>query len=123
MALYRLHKIEWEQTLRQSTEAWKAKNGIDSGRRKRADEEDDDEDGEGGENRNGKRRDDGKGQGRKGISSGLSIVVKHHGMKGGGLDVGKRGIVKNDNDAPRSRGAGAGTGDTSAGNWWEQVPS
>jgi hypothetical protein len=103
MALYRLHKIEWEQTLRQSTEAWKAKNGIDSGRRK--------------------RRDDGKGQGRKGISSGLSIVVKHHGMKGGGLDVGKRGIVKNDNDAPRSRGAGAGTGDTSAGNWWEQVPS
>jgi len=27
MALYRLHKVEWEQQVRQSTDAWKAKNG------------------------------------------------------------------------------------------------
>jgi len=27
MALYKLHKVKWEQELRQSTEAWKAKTG------------------------------------------------------------------------------------------------
>lgn len=80
MAVYRLHRKEWEKGLRPVAE-YAAKTQSKSHKRK-ATEDDDGDGGEDGdaedENRGGereKRRDIYPGGGRKGVSSGLSTVV------------------------------------------------
>ena len=99
MALYRLHKVEWEQQPRASTDAWREKTG--SGKRKRPEE-----DLEGGGSP--KRREEFPGGGRKGISSGLAVVVRRLGQKsgeGGEGQSGRRGPV----------------GTAGGGKWWEEA--
>lgn len=101
MALYRLHKGPWEASLRKVMERYRAKTAI-SGKRKRVeavDDEDEEED-------RGKRKIKGfPGGGQKGISSGLSVVVKRFGKK-----------VENQ---PKRRGPAPQS--TSGGNWWEEA--
>lgn len=84
MALYRLHMTEWEAAARKTTEAFKTKT---AGKRKQEqDVESDDEDGDGDAPKSKKKKktvdESFPGGGRRGISSGLSTVVKYHG-KGG----------------------------------------
>lgn len=83
MALYRLHMSEWEAAARKTTEAFKSKT---AGKRKQGpDVESDAEDGDGDAPKSKKKKvvdESFPGGGRKGISSGLSTVVKYHG-KGG----------------------------------------
>ncbi|KAJ9121490.1 hypothetical protein QFC22_002106 [Naganishia vaughanmartiniae] len=83
MALYRLHMTEWEATVRKATEAFRAKT---SAKRKQEEvpEISDDDDEDGGAPRSKKTKSKSTeeifpGGGRKGISSGLSTVVKYHG--------------------------------------------
>ncbi|KAJ9098065.1 hypothetical protein QFC19_006500 [Naganishia cerealis] len=82
MALYRLHMTEWEATVRKSTEAFRTKT---SGKRKQeeaAESEDDEEEGGAPKSKKNKSKvaeESFPGGGRKGISSGLSTVVKYHG--------------------------------------------
>ncbi|WWC88026.1 uncharacterized protein L201_002929 [Kwoniella dendrophila CBS 6074] len=132
MGLYRLHKVEWEKELYRTTEAYRAKVGKGkkgeipssnaNGKRKRDNDDDDDhkEDGKISENetdhiQNGKK---GRkavqqfpGGGRKGISSGLGLIVRKNGKRvesGGGHREEKR--------VTRSSASNA-----SSGNWWESV--
>lgn len=106
MALYRLVKVEWEKQLRPLTEAFKVKTGK-SGKRKRSDKDDGEEgDGEGSKK---EKREEFPGGGRKGISSGLGLIVRRNG-------------VRVDNQKPRN-GAGPSAGGQSGGsglNWWEE---
>ncbi len=102
MALYRLHKEAWEASLRGVMEAYAKKTGTampgkkGKGKRKREDDEGEEE------GKSGKKAYPGGGQ--KGISSGLSVVVKRFGKK-----------VE---DQPKRRGpAPANSGE---GNWWEE---
>ncbi|WWD21834.1 hypothetical protein CI109_106322 [Kwoniella shandongensis] len=126
MALYRLHKSEWEQQLRHTTEAYRAKVGKSAGggKRKRDDEDDDDadEDGEGDAegNEDTPRPKKGKkerqvfpGGGRKGISSGLGVIIRRNGQR---IDNGGTG-GGGSNVSRRERIASA----SSAGNWWEEA--
>jgi RNA exonuclease 4 len=81
MALYRLHMTEWEAAARKTTEAFRIKT---SGKRKQEEEsgsEDSDLDGEAAPKSKKKKAapESFPGGGRKGISSGLSTVVKYHG--------------------------------------------
>ena len=112
MALYRLHKVEWEKQLRPATEAYKAKTGKGktNQKRKREDGEGEGEEGEeeadGGER--GKKRAHFPGGGRKGISSGLGAIVRKNGVRvdkrsGRALDGGRE-----------EAGGGGGS------NWWEE---
>lgn len=84
MALYRLHMTEWEAAARKTTEAFRIKT---SGKRKQEEEsgsEDSDLDGDAPKSKKKKAAQENfPGGGRKGISSGLSTVVKYHG-KGNG---------------------------------------
>ncbi|WVW80301.1 hypothetical protein I302_102279 [Kwoniella bestiolae CBS 10118] len=117
MGLYRLHKVEWEKQLYHTTEAYRAKIGKskkgDNTKRKRDDEEDhvadEDEQVQGGK-RGKKGVEQFPGGGRKGISSGLGVIVRKNGKRvesGAGHREEKR-------NAPTSQ-SGAG------GNWWESV--
>lgn len=114
MALYRLHKTAWEQSIRPTTEAFKAKLNKGKGKRKRDDEsqEGDEQDSEDESERpikKGKQpREEFPGGGRKGVSSGLSVVIRR-----GGKRV----------EGPRQRGVPrASTGGTaSGGSWWEEM--
>ncbi|KAK8846515.1 hypothetical protein IAR55_005601 [Kwoniella newhampshirensis] len=122
MALYRLHKSQWEQQLRHTTEAYRAKVGKSaqqgSGKRKRDDKdvgEDGVEEGEVGEDtprpkKGKKEREVFPGGGRKGISSGLGVIIRRNGERvdgGGSRSGGSR----------RERIASA----SSAGKWWEEA--
>lgn len=138
MALYRLHKTAWEQSIRPTTEAFKAKlnkgkakeegGSSSSGKRKRGDDEgveeadagdgDDDDETDAKASslpskKGKKQRQEFPGGGRKGVSSGLSVVIRR-----GGKRI----------DGPRQRGVprgstGQSTGPVSAagGSWWEEV--
>lgn len=126
MALYRLHKTAWEQSIRPTTEAFKAKlnkgkakddSGSGAGKRKRddengEDEEDEEREGEARNKKGKKEREEFPGGGRKGVSSGLSVVIRR-----GGKRI----------DGPRQRGVPRGsTGQSpavpsSGGSWWEEV--
>ncbi|KLT42078.1 hypothetical protein CC85DRAFT_274944 [Cutaneotrichosporon oleaginosum] len=94
MALYRLHKEAWEASMRGVMDAYARKTGTvmpgKKGKRKREDGEDEESKFPGG--------------GRKGISSGLSVVVKRFGKK-----------VE---DQPRRRGPAPSS--SGGGNWWEE---
>jgi RNA exonuclease 4 len=83
MALYRLHMSEWEAAARRTTEAFKTKT---AGKRKQEQDVETDEEDERDAPENKKKKkveaESFPGGGRKGISSGLSTVVKYHG-KGG----------------------------------------
>lgn len=108
MALYRLYKPEWEASLRHVMETYRQKTGMEplsaKKKRKRGDAEDGEED---EEEERGKQKQF-PGGGRKGISSGLSVVVKRFGKK-----------VE---DQPKRRGpAPAPAAASSGGNWWEEA--
>ena len=129
MALYRLHKGDWENQLRSTTEAWKAKTGKDKGdkhvdgeeqvdtevakhsrgKRKRhgAEDENEDEDGHNGERSRSisrDRKEEFPGGGRKGLSSGLGVIVRRNGQMMG--------------EAKRGRGAPAVIART---DWWAEA--
>lgn len=114
MALYRLHKVEWEQSIRPTTEAYKAKmnkgKGKDKeggGKRKRDGDSDDEEEEETSEKQDKRRREEFPGGGRRGVSSGLSVIVRR-----GGKRV----------DGPRQRGVPRTSAEQgSTASWWEQV--
>lgn len=89
MALYRLHKKEWERSVWRQTEAYRSTSSVNKLKHvlgKRGHDEKEVEDGEetGGESKskNRKKRDIGGGPqqfpggGRKGISSGLDVIVR-----------------------------------------------
>lgn len=112
MALYRLYKPEWEATMRHVMETYRQKAGLESsakGKRKRDEDEDEegDEDEAGESAKRGKRKDF-PGGGRKGISSGLSVVVRRFGKK---VEA----------DQPRRRGPAEAPRAASGGNWWEDA--
>ena len=127
MALYRLHKVEWEQSLRKITDAWRAQNGEGpgegKGKRKRGTEQDggeDDDEGtaQGGTSKGKKGKNDRDpeqfpGGGIKGISSNIGMVITH---KDGTKEIrrGKRGYVSEDSGKGQ---AASGSG----GNWWESA--
>lgn len=114
MALYRLVKPEWEASLRSVMETYREKAGLapmaKGGKRKRQEDAEDDDDEDAAENgKKGKRHPkEFPGGGRKGISSGLSVVVKRFGKKV-------------EDDQPKRRGPApvAATG----GSWWEEGAS
>ncbi|KAL7423737.1 3'-5' exonuclease [Cryptotrichosporon argae] len=123
MALYRLHKVEWENSIRHITEAYRAKTGQGEadkgkgkkgGKRKREDEDEGEDGGEEG-GQAAEAGDRGKkqypGGGRKGISSGLGVIVRRNGKRVEGDEPRRRG---------EDRTASAGK---AVGNWWEQLPS
>jgi RNA exonuclease 4 len=118
MALYRLFKIEWEQSIRPATEAYKAKLGKGKGKekdgggkRKRDADSDEEEEEAPGEKQDKKRKEEFPGGGRRGVSSGLSVIVRRGGKRVDGPR--QRGIPRS------STGQESGTG--SGGSWWEQV--
>ncbi|OWZ55003.1 RNA exonuclease 4 [Cryptococcus neoformans c45] len=126
MALYRLHKKEWERSVWRQTEAYRSTSSVNKLKHvlgKRGHDEKEVEDGEetGGESKskNRKKRDIGGGPqqfpggGRKGISSGLDVIVRRNGQR---VDGNGRG------DGSSRRKAGRGEMSTFAGgeNWWEQ---
>ncbi len=116
MALYRLHKVEWEKQLRPATEAFK----IKTSKRKRDTKTDNDgEEGEDGETgqaeKEGRKRskEEFPGGGRKGVSTGLGKIVKRNGVR---VDH-RTGKVL---DGKNGRDAQDATGESSSGNWWEE---
>lgn len=147
MALYRLHKIEWEKQLRPVTEAYREKMGLPplpgqgkqskaSQKRKRDDagasESDDgdelgvDDDGDvsNGGGRPRQKQQSGRGEnpggGRKGVSSGLSTIVYRKGVREQpkGLRDGSTGQLVNRGGRGGGKSSGGGGG---AGNWWEDA--
>ncbi|KAJ9119804.1 hypothetical protein QFC24_005517 [Naganishia onofrii] len=113
MALYRLHMTEWEATVRKATEAFRSKT---SAKRKQEQviEISDDDDEDGGERKSKKTKSMSTeeifpGGGRKGISSGLSTVVKYHGKNN-----------KEQRDRPPQTFESVRTRKENAveGNWW-----
>ncbi|WVQ97089.1 hypothetical protein IAU59_004199 [Kwoniella sp. CBS 9459] len=145
MALYRIHKVEWERQLHHATEAYRAqtqKNAAGggsasaSGKRKRDDAESGDEEGDDDEDDDGASSGGaGKknqrviksfpGGGRKGISSGLGLIVRRNGQRIDGTKAtytagsGGGGRGRREREVTSS-GGGAGGG---AGKWWEQDAS
>ncbi|WRT65838.1 uncharacterized protein IL334_002789 [Kwoniella shivajii] len=120
MALYRLHKLEWEKQLHHTTEAYRAKvakgkktdTPAANGKRKRDDEDEEDDEDEGDEESTLQARKIKQfpGGGRKGISSGLGVIVRKNGKRvesGGGHREEKR--------------SGTQTNGSGAGNWWDSV--
>ena len=123
MALYRLHKAEWEQQIRQATEAWRAKaiqskseglseppTSSEMVKRKLADDDEEGEpanqlDGE-KEERKRKKTEIHPGGGRKGVSSGLGVIVRRNGLRTA------------DNGGRRTNGGDSE--DTPTGKWWEE---
>ncbi|ORY28641.1 ribonuclease H-like domain-containing protein [Naematelia encephala] len=117
MALYRLHKTQWERDLRHVTEAYRVKSEAvkGKGKRKREDKEEEreEDEAEDGEKEGERKKKAFPGGGRKGISSGLSVVVKRNGQRvEGGRKRGDGG----------GGGEGGGEGAGGGGNWWEAVP-
>jgi len=113
MGLYRLHKVEWEASIRPATEAYKAKMGLGKGKekRKRGDESEEEEEEDAGEDVRGKKKkEDFPGGGRRGVSSGLSVIVRRGGKRVDGPR--QRGIPR-----PSSEIGGAG----GSGSWWEDI--
>jgi RNA exonuclease 4 len=113
MGLYRLHKVEWEASIRPATEAYKAKMGLSKGKekRKRGDESEEEEEEEGTEDARGKKKkEEFPGGGRRGVSSGLSVIVRRGGKRVDGPR--QRGIPR-----PSSEIGGAG----GSGSWWEDI--
>lgn len=121
MALYRLHKTAWEQSIRPTTEAYKAKlnkgkgkeeSASGAGGKRKRDDDSGDEDQEAetaSSGKNGKkRREEFPGGGRRGVSSGLSVVIRR-----GGKRI----------DGPRQRGVPrqSAPAASSGGSWWEEV--
>lgn len=107
MALYRMHKPEWESILRKTTEAFlaKTKGGPVGGKRKRDDDDDDEED-------EPTKKESFPGGGRRGVSSGLGVIVKRGGKRVAG--AGRNGNV----------GSGHATGGSGGGGkWWEESAS
>ncbi|WVF70720.1 hypothetical protein IAT40_005513 [Kwoniella sp. CBS 6097] len=147
MALYRIHKIEWERQLHHATEAYRAQtqkaasaSAAAGGKRKRDNAESGDE-GESGDEVEGggvETAKTGKGKknerviksfpggGRKGISSGLGLIVRRNGQRIDGTKAtytagsGSGGRGRKERDAVTS---GSGPGGGSAGKWWEQDAS
>ena len=113
MGLYRLHKVDWEASIRPATEAYKAKMGLGKGKekRKRGDESEEEEEEDAGEDARGnKKKEDFPGGGRRGVSSGLSVIVRRGGKRVDGPR--QRGIPR-----PSSEIGGAG----GSGSWWEDI--
>ncbi|WVQ85579.1 hypothetical protein IAT38_007745 [Cryptococcus sp. DSM 104549] len=138
MAIYRLYKKEWEQSVRHATEAYRAhstKNAASatassSGKHKRA-AEDDGEAGSGDEaststeaaeagRKKQKQKQQFPGGGRKGISSGLGVIVRRNGVRvdetgRGDGSTGRRGRQGQEVAAGGIGGGGGG------GDWWAQL--
>ena len=77
MALYRLHRKEWEQSVRSATDAWRAKEaqaGDQSPFRPEKKQR-------GNGDFKAGARESFPGGGRKGISSGLGAVVRRNGVR------------------------------------------
>jgi RNA exonuclease 4 len=112
MGLYRLHKVEWEASVRPQTEAYKAKMGLSKGKekRKRDDASEEEEEEEGEDARGKKKKDEFPGGGRRGVSSGLSVIVRRGGKRVDGPR--QRGVPR-----PSSEIGGAG----GSGSWWEDI--
>ncbi|GMK60017.1 hypothetical protein CspeluHIS016_0902340 [Cutaneotrichosporon spelunceum] len=97
MALFRLNKDAWEASLRGVMEAYAKKTGSAMpGRKKKRKRNDEDEDGQ---------KVSFPGGGQKGISSGLSVVVKRFGKK---ID-----------NQPKRRGPAPAA--SSGASWWEEA--
>lgn len=124
MALYRLHKNEWEKQLRPATEAYKvkiAKSGKHT-KRKRDDAEDgeDDDDEVFASSKRGKKntgRQEFPGGGQKGISSGLGLIIKKNGVR---IDQRTGKVLGEKKRGPRDRAAEDVPADTGGSNWWEE---
>jgi RNA exonuclease 4 len=142
MALYRLHKGPWEQELRHATEAYKAKVGLGGkakgkereieknkeasrmAKRKRGDGEDDEDasqdDGDSESEEEVKPSKSKKvfpGGGKKGISSGLGVVIRRNGQR---VETRQRGVPR----GGRAEGSGSASMSASSNtgnNWWESV--
>ena len=114
MALYRIHKVEWEKQLRPTTEAWRAKTGKD--KRKRDDVTVDGDEGQTATKKGKKEkveREEFPGGGRKGISSGIGLVYRRNGK-----------VVKMTGRQPRSNLSDHDVGGVEeGGNWWEAAPT
>ncbi|WWC60463.1 uncharacterized protein I303_103035 [Kwoniella dejecticola CBS 10117] len=134
MGLYRLYKIEWEKQLHHTTEAYRAKVAkgkkpdvpVANGKRKRDLDDEDGDDNDDGEiheveDENERNQSSKKGRkspqqfpggGRKGISSGLGLVIRKNGKRvesGGG------------HREEKDRRNGSALKSASGGNWWETV--
>lgn len=94
MALYRLHKKEWERSVWRQTEAYRSISSVNKPEHvlgKRGHDEKEAEDGEetAGESKRKNRKKSGNGGdrqqfpggGRKGISSGLDVIVRRNGQR------------------------------------------
>ena len=118
MALYRLHRVDWEKQLRPATEAYK----IKTGKRKRdapasaAHQEGEEGDGADGVQGGKKHKQEFPGGGKRGISSGLGRIVKKNGVR---IDQ-RTGKVLEGKSRPHVPDVAAGGG--SGGSWWEEDP-
>jgi RNA exonuclease 4 len=106
MALYRLHKPEWESILRRTTEAFLAKTKGGAKRKRGDDKESENED------EPAAKKEAFPGGGRRGVSSGLGVIVKRGGKRIAG--AGRNGNV---GSGHASGGSGGG------GKWWEESAS
>lgn len=111
MALYRLHKQEWETIVRRQTEAFHAKT-LRKPKGSQVIEEDEEDDNENSSKPGSKKRrrveapESFPGGGRKGISSGLGVIVKRMDGK----------PMKNKDERKSER---AVVHADAAGNWWD----
>ncbi|KIR56096.1 RNA exonuclease 4 [Cryptococcus gattii Ru294] len=125
MALYRLHKKEWERSVWRQTEAYRSTSSINKPEDvlgKRGYDEREVEDGEdaGGESKGkhkmkrgtGGSRQQFPGGGRKGISSGLDVIVRRNGKR---VEENGRG----DGSSHRKAGRGGISTFTGSESWWE----
>lgn len=125
MALYRLHKKEWERSVWRQTEAYRSTSSINKpedvlGKRGYDEKEVEDAKDAGGESKgkNKKKRGTGgsrqqfPGGGRKGISSGLDVIVRRNGKR---VDENGRG----DGSSHRKAGRGGMSTFTGGESWWE----
>lgn len=134
MALYRLHKGPWEQELRHATESYKAKvasktkgkgkerEDADAGaKRKRGEDDEGDEFSEDEEEvivkkaktlKNPSTGQAFPGGGKKGISSGLGLVIRRNGQR---VESRQRGVPRPSVQSVSGGGADGGPG------WWETV--
>lgn len=125
MALYRLHKKEWERSVWRQTEAYRSTSSINKpedvlGKRGYDEKEVEDAKDAGGESKgkNKKKRGTGSsrqqfpGGGRKGISSGLDVIVRRNGKR---VDENGRG----DGSSHRKAGRGGMSTFTGGESWWE----
>lgn len=126
MALYRLHKKEWERSVWRQTEAYRSISSVNKPEHvlgKRGHDEKEAEDGEetAGESKRKNRKKSGNGGGRqqfpgggrKGISSGLDVIVRRNGQR---VDENGRG----DGTSRRKAGRGEISTFTGGESWWEQ---